>query len=223
MLRRFFDDLGHALVPRHMRMSGRRLDRGRLLPLILRADPRVLIAREAQVQRDVFVGVVIDCSGSMASRDNIERAKLFGILLAEATAPLAEVDVRVFGFTDTVIYDCGDARRCSAHALQTSGGNNDAAALFHAAGVAKQSRRRAKVLVMVSDGLPTECTVAALRGLVQQLTRRERMVCAQVAVQPLAEVCFPHYVVLQDANVEITVQKFGALVARLVQRALGAG
>ena len=39
----------------------------------------------------------------------------------------------------------------------------------------------------MSDGLPTECTVAALRGLVRQLGQRERMVCAQVAVQALQD------------------------------------
>jgi len=73
---------------------------------------------------------------------------------------------------------------------------------------------------MISDGLPTECSVAALRELVATLTSRERMVCAQAAVQPLAEVCFPHYVLLSDPSIEITVRKFGTVIARLVQRAL---
>jgi hypothetical protein len=75
---------------------------------------------------------------------------------------------------------------------------------------------------MVSDGLPTECSVAALKNLVVQLTNRERMVLAQVAVQPLSEICFPHYVVLKDADITTTVRKFGTVVASLVRRALGA-
>jgi len=128
----------------------------------------------------------------------------------------------VFGFTDKIIYDCGDARRCAAHTLQATGGNNDAAALWHAANVAKASQRRAKLLVMISDGLPTECSVAALKGLVDLLTRRERMVCAQVAVQPLTEVCFPHYVVVQDEDADVAVRKFGEILVRLVGRAIAA-
>ena len=83
-----------------------------------------------------------------------------------------------------MIYDAGDAKRCGASSLVASGGNNDAAALDYAAEVARRSRRRAKVLVMVSDGLPTECSTNALKGLVNRLTR-ERMCVAQVAVCPL--------------------------------------
>jgi hypothetical protein len=223
MLRRYFEELGLSFRPERMRLTGRRIDQGRLLPLVLHGDPRLLTTREKAYARDLFLGVVIDCSGSMATRDNMERAKLFAALLAEATAPLSGVDTRVFGFTDRVIYDCGDAQRCAAHTLAAGGGNNDAAALYYAANVAKESHRKAKVLVMVSDGLPTECSVKALRGLVRRLTQRERMVCAQVAVQALAEVCFPNYVVLSDANIETTVNKFGAIVARLVEKAIASG
>lgn len=223
LLRRYFEELGLGFRPERMRLSGRRLDQTRLLPLVLHGDPRLLVSRQAFFARDLFLGIVVDCSGSMASRDNMERGKLFAALLAEATAPMSGIDTRVLGFTDQVIYDCGDAKRCAAHALSAGGGNNDAAALYHLAKLAKQSQRKAKVLVMVSDGLPTECTVAALRGLVRQLGQRERMVCAQVAVQALAEVCFPHYVVLSDASIEATVNKFGALVAKLVARAIGIG
>ena len=73
---------------------------------------------------------------------------------------------------------------------------------------------------MISDGLPTECTVASLRELVHTLGRKHRMVCAQVAVQPLAEVCFPHYVVCNDPTVEQTVMRFGRVVMRLVRKTL---
>jgi hypothetical protein len=220
VMRRYLEELGLHHVPQPMRLRGSRLDKSRILPLVIRNEPRVLLQRELQTRTDLFIGIVIDCSGSMASRDNMERARQFGMLLAEACAGLTGVDLRVFGFTDKVIYDCGTAQRCSAYALKASGGNNDAAALFHAANVARASRRRAKLLVMISDGLPTECTVAALRELVQTLTRRWYMVCAQVAVQPLAEVCFPHYVVCNDPTVEQTVMRFGQVVMNLVRKTI---
>ena len=220
IMRRFLEDLGMRLVPQRMRLSGIRIDKTRLKPLVLRGDPRALVARSRETRTDLFLGIVVDCSGSMSARDNMERARLFAALLGESARGLSGVDFRAFGFTDKVIYDAGDANRCAAHALHAGGGNNDAAALFHVANVAKASRRKAKLLVMISDGLPTECSVAALRELVQTLGSRERMVCAQAAVQPLAEVCFPNYVVLNDPSIELTVSKFGKVVARLVQRAL---
>jgi len=220
MMRRYLEELGLHHVPQQMRLRGSRLDRSRILPLVIRGEPRVLMQRELETRTDLFIGIVIDCSGSMASRDNMERARQFGMLLAEACAGLSGVDLRVFGFTDKVIYDAGVASRCAAFALKANGGNNDSAALFHAANVARASRRKAKLLVMISDGLPTECTVASLRELVQTLGRRWHMVCAQVAVQPLAEVCFPHYVVCNDPTIEQTVTRFGKIVMNLVRKTL---
>jgi hypothetical protein len=142
------------------------------------------------------------------------------VLVAEAVRTLPGVDARFFGFTDSVIYDAGSATECGVVGLTTSGGNNDAAALYHAANVALSSKRRAKVLVMISDGLPTNCSVAALRGLVTDLTRRRGIVCAQVAVRRLEEVCFPSYVVLDDNEPDVAVAKFGRMIGELARRSL---
>lgn len=222
-MRRWLDRLGLALEPQRYRVRGKRVDRGRIPDVVLRGDPRLLIAREMRVQTDLFLGVVIDCSGSMQIDEKIERAKLFGTLLAEAARGMRGLDLRLYGFTDSVIYDAGDAAHCAVHALRAGGGNNDAAALWHAALAARASRRRAKLLVMISDGLPTECSVAALRALVTRLTNRLKMCCAQVAVQPLEEVTFPHYVVLDETDPEASVRRFGEIIARLVRRALQGG
>ena len=189
------------------------------MAVVLRGDPRMLIARELRVRSDLFIAVVIDCSGSMQSRNNMHKARLFGAMIAEAARGLPNVDVRVFGFTDQVIYDAGDADRCAAHALVASGGNNDAAALLHATEVAVASPRRAKLLVMISDGLPTECSVTALKGVVAAATKL-RICCAQVAVQPLAEVCFPNYVLVQEEDFDGSVRKFGSVVVRLVRKTI---
>jgi hypothetical protein len=222
-MRRYLIKLGLALLPQRMRLRGRSLDRTRLPALVTRRDPRLLIAREHQVRTDLFLGVVIDCSGSMQVGQNIEKAKLFGVLLAEAARGLPGIDVRLFGFTDRVIYDAGHAARCAVHGLVANGGNNDAAGLWHAAQAALASHRKAKLLVMVSDGLPTECSVAALRGLVQRLGRRFKICCAQVAVRRLEEVCFPHYVLLEENDVDASVRRFGGVVARLVWKAMHGG
>jgi cobalamin biosynthesis protein CobT len=201
-------------------MSGRMFDKTRARAVVLRSDPRMLIARQLKIVTDLFIGVVIDCSGSMANADNIEKAKLFGTLIAEAAKNYPGIDVRLFGFTDRQIYDCGTANRCAVHNLEAGGGNNDAAGLWHAALAAKASQRKAKLLVMISDGSPTECTVTALRGLVQRLTKRMKICCAQVAVCPLEHICFPHYILLDQANVDLSVRQFGNTMMKLVQQAL---
>jgi hypothetical protein len=220
--RRYLEELGLSRRPQRRRLRGHRLDRGRIRDLIVRGDPRILIARELRVETDLFLGVVIDCSGSMTG-SHLEKAKLFGALLAESARGLSGVDVRLFGFTDTAIYDAGDAARPALHGLETNGGNNDAAGLWHSAQAAIGSRRRARLLVMVSDGSPTDCTVAALRALVKKLTARWNICCAQVAVRPLEEICFPHYVVVDGDNLDQGVRRFGTIVARLVRRAMTRG
>ena len=73
---------------------------------------------------------------------------------------------------------------------------------------------------MISDGLPTECSVAALRSLVTTLTKRKGIVCAQVAVRKIEEQAFANYVVLDDAEPDIAVARFGRMIGDLTRRAL---
>jgi hypothetical protein len=218
-LREVLARLGLSQVVVKPRVAGHRLDRGRLAALAIRRDPRVLVSRRRIVDSDLFIGVVVDCSGSM-SGGRMERARRFAALLAEACRGLPGVDLRLFGFTDRVIYDAGTAARCAAHALVANGGNNDAAGLYHASAEAQRSARSARLLIMISDGLPTECTVAALTNLVQQLERRHGMACAQVAVHPISQRCFTDYVEVLSDDVAIAARDFGRVVQRLVTRTM---
>jgi len=222
-LRRNLVKLGMAQVEERYRSQGTRLDRTRVEALVLRGDPRAMLAHRTMPANDIFIGVLVDCSGSMSLNDNIEKAKLFATMVAEAARPVQGMDVRFYGFTDATIYSCGTQHRCSVHALQSGGGNNDAAALWHAAREARQSRRKSKLLVMISDGSPTECTVAALKSLVNTLTNRMKITCAQVTVHPLEEIAFPDYVDLSTQETGVAVRKFGNMIAGLIHKTLAGG
>jgi hypothetical protein len=219
-LRAYLDEIGLRWEPQRARIQGRALDKTRLEALVTRNDPRILVARTPIRRTDLFLGTLVDCSSSMTAGQNIERAKKFAILVAEAVRNVPGVEARFFGFTDSIIYDAGSATDCGVVGLSASGGNNDAAALFHAANVALGAKQRAKVLVMISDGLPTECSVGALKNLVTVLTKRRGIICAQVAVRRLEEVCFPHYVLLDDREPDIAVAKFGRMIGDLARRSL---
>ncbi len=216
-LRRFLETLGVSRVTVRRRTAGSAVDRAALPGAITRGDPRILMARHTVVRADLFLGVAIDCSGSMAVNGSMTRAQLFGALIAEAARGLDGIDARFFGFTDTVIYDAGTASRCAVAELEPNGGNNDAAALWYASRVAMTSRRSARLLVMISDGAPTECSVDALRGLVSRLTAGG-IACAQVAVQPIDDVCFPDYVLVDDEDLSQAVGRFGRIIVRLVRK-----
>jgi len=218
LLRRSMQELGLRHEPVRPRSRGFRVDRARLRTALLRGDPRILVARRLALHTDLFLGLVVDCSGSMSAGGRMERARRFAALLAEACRGLRGVDLRVLGFTDTRIFDAGTADRCAAAALVAAGGNNDAGALDHAGKLAFASRRSARLLVMISDGRPTECTVPALRGLVQRLSRRG-LALAQVAVAPIAEAdrCFPDYIEIFDDEISAAARAFGRVVLGLVR------
>ncbi|MFA7480719.1 MAG: vWA domain-containing protein [Vulcanimicrobiota bacterium] len=218
-LRQVFQNLGLSHRIEKQRMRGYRLDRSRVFQAVLRGEVRILQARQRVYVTDLFLGVLIDCSGSMRG-NSMHRARLFGTLLAQAARGLPGLDLRVLGFNDSLIFDAGDARRCCAHNLEAEGGNNDAGAMAYLAGLASQSKRSARLLVMISDGLPTECSVKALRALVARLTK-EGLNCAQVAVRPLSEICFPNYIELSDRQeLALQVHEFGRIVARLTFQTL---
>ena len=62
-------------------------------------------------------------------------------------------------------------------------------------------------------------TVSVYRGWKGRY--RVRRCCAQVAVRPLAEICFPHHIVLDQDDIEASTRRFGEVVSRLVGRAIG--
>ena len=220
LLKKFLVGLGQRFEIQRRRLTGHRVDRAAISRLVIRNDPRVMMARQTKIKNDLFIGVAVDCSGSMEFNDNIETAKKFAAVLAYAVRDIEDIDLRTFGFTDTELFDAGDERRPAIHPLATGAGNNDAAALWHIAQLALASKRKSKLLVMISDGLPTECSVAALRGLVTRLTKKMGICCAQIAVEDLEEVCFPHYVLVKEADEFAAVRKFGRTVASLVKTAL---
>jgi hypothetical protein len=49
-----------------------------------------------------------------------------------------------------------------------------------------------------------------------------RILCAQVAVKPLEEICFPHYVALEADNTDEAVRKFGLIINRLIRKTMKA-
>lgn len=218
-LRRFLQSLGLSRVTIRRRTAGTAVDRAALQRAIIGGDPRVLMSRRTVRTADLFLGVVIDCSGSMASAGNMDRAQLFAALIAESARGLTGIDARFFGFTDKVIFDAGSAAHCAVAALEPQGGNNDAAGLWYASRVAMSSKRSARLLVMISDGVPTECSVESLRALVKKLTS-SGIACAQIAVQPITDVCFPDYVLVDDENLSDAVGRFGRIIVKLVRKVM---
>ena len=215
-MRTYFERLGTQTVDEYASRRGRRLDLAQVRNVLLRRDPNLLVHTHDEIGPDAYIGILIDRSGSMGG-EKMRRAKAFGALLAESAQGLLGIEGHVNAFDDDTFYWMGALRHNAIAALEAGGGNNDAGGLQRAADLALASRKRHKLLIMISDGSPTECTFESLKNLVQRLTRDHEIVCAQVAVERIEQIAFPHYVDLSRYTLDEAVARFGNLLIQLTR------
>ncbi len=219
LLRHYLVQLGQAEVEQSAHRMGRRLDPARLRRLAVFNQPDVMMGLETRLAPDLFLGICIDCSGSMSCEDRMDKAQRFAALLLEACRGLPGIDCHALGFTDDEILDVGGPGSTRLASLEPGGGNNDAAGLLALAQHAMDSGKDKRLLVMISDGYPTECSLNALAGLVRALEGRFRMRCVQVAVDEMDEerLAFPRFTDLTRHDTRMAVKLFGRMIGKTLQ------
>lgn len=222
-MRRYLAELGqlHAEVPASR--SGRRLDPGRVRRLAVMNQPDVLFGSEMRPAPDLFLGICIDCSSSMSFEDRMDKAKSFAALLLEASARLPGIDCFALGFTDDQILEVGRPGSAALGGLEPGGGNNDAAGLLALALHAQKSARENRLLVMISDGYPAQCSLESLGNLVRVLEHHWQMRCVQVAVDEMDEerIVFPRFTDLTRHEPRQAVRAFGRMIRKVLHANLG--
>ena len=213
-LRVYMERLGRRTIEERAARRGARIDTAQARRAAWRPTPDMLVSTREELLVDAYIGLLIDCSGSM-SGPRIERARAFAALLAESARGLRGIEGHIHGFDEDTLYVLGDFQRHHIAALEAGGGNNDAGALKIAAELALKSRKRNRLLIMVSDGSPSHCTFASLKGLVARLTHEHQIICAQAAVATMSHIAFPHFVDLSQVELDEAVARFGALLMKL--------
>jgi len=214
-LRAYLERLGRREVERFAQRRGRRLDLAAARRSVY--SPRLnLFARVEEADAtSLYLGLLIDRSGSMEG-EKLQRAIAFGVLLAEAAKGLPGIDGHVNAFDGIAFYNLGTFRRNAIASLTADDSNNDTGALSRAVELALKSRRRRRLIVMVSDGLPAACTFMSLEFLVKHVTENLGIVCAQVAVAPVPAVAFPHYIDVSGLTLNEAVAQFGRMLTKLI-------
>ncbi|TNE43278.1 MAG: VWA domain-containing protein [Deltaproteobacteria bacterium] len=213
-MRSYFERLGQRTIDEYAMRRGHRIDMQMARKSSLTRSPNLLVHTTDEIHANLYLGVLIDRSGSMDG-EKLERAKRFGALVTESARGLRGISGHINAFDDDTFIYLGDFQRNGVAQLDSGGANNDAAALERAAELALSSRKKNRLLVMISDGSPTECSVESLKQLVEKLKRDYGIVCAQVAVESLPEIAFPHYIDLSEYNVEEAVTRFGSMLMKL--------
>jgi|GEM_PF-744317 len=143
--------------------------------LLLVGETAVFVDDDSTPKASVHLEIGLDCSGSMASPtvslkpgQKFILGKFFALVLEQAVINLPGVSAHFWGFTDSVIFDCGLPGEGRISGLQCGGGNNDSAMLWHMGQSAAASGKDVKILLMLSDGQPSECSWLSLKNLVLQ-------------------------------------------------------
>lgn len=196
------------------RRSGR-FDRSRVRRWHRQPTASVCMGRERRVEPNLALALLIDRSGSMSSR--IEVAQRFAAVVSEAARGLRGLNGFVAAFDCTTFHDLGDLRGDVAIASLTAmGGNNDAAALAEAAERLRLVPGARRVIVLISDGEPTKCSLAALKHVAAS-TERDGIWIVHVAIAPLRrEALLPRHIDLSgERDLDRAVEWFSAVIELL--------
>lgn len=173
VLRPYLSVLEMDKQPEERLMVGRRLLGSGLTKHLAYGETRLFADQrltETDLHRDVLVGVLIDTSASMQTDDRLGRAQRVAALLAECLRDCAQVEAAFVGY-DQGVYPCGGPDEHALGSLVPSGKTNEAGALDYLRRHHLESPRRRKLVVVLSDGLPTDCSVESVRWLVRSLEK----------------------------------------------------
>ena len=192
--------------------------------LALIGETNIFVEDERYPRASVHLEVALDCSGSMGSAtlslspgEKFRLGKLFAMVLEQAIINLPGVSAHFWGFTSDTIFDCGVAGERKISGLKCGGGNNDAAMLYQMGQSARSSGKDVKILLMLSDGQPSECSWLSLRNLVHKF-EQEGMIPWNFALDVIKTPAFERFFTdLVGQTQDEAVMTMGQILAAIAQ------
>jgi hypothetical protein len=195
-------------------IAGRRIQNQALLRHVGYGELRLFrdSRMRAQEQYDSrHLTVLMDTSASMGAHDRFDRALEITSLIAACLVRCPGARSRFLGFNQNMFL-CGDHHLPAFDALAPAGKTNEAAALDFAARKLQEDPAIRKVVVVLSDGLPTACSVASSTAMARRLeTQGVRLL--YLAMGPQEHSAYNHVV---DATSPVDV-RFAIDLGRMLQ------
>lgn len=221
-LRKYLAECGSALVDKEDQPDGHDLIDEAELALV--GESAIFVDDDRYPKASVHLEIALDCSGSMASPtlslgpgEKFRLGKLFALVLEQAVINLPGVSAHFWGFTSESIFDCGVPGERKISGLKCGGGNNDAAMLWKMGQSARESGKDVKILLMLSDGQPSECSWLSLRNLVLKF-EQEGMIPWNFALDVINTPAFERFFTdLVGQSKDEAVMTMGQILASIAQ------
>lgn len=221
-LRPHLENCGRQTVDREDQAEGYDLTDEAETALV--GETTVFVDDDSVPRASLHIEVALDCSSSMTSAtaslkpgEKFELGKKFALVLEQAVLNMPGVSAKFWGFTSNVIYDCGIAGEGRVSGLQCGGGNNDAAMLWHMGQSARNSGKDIKILLVLSDGQPSDCSWLSLHNLVLQF-EQEGMIPWNFGLDVIKTSAFERYFTdLVGQSMEQAIITMGETLATIAQ------
>jgi len=173
ILRPYFRVLDHNRVLHERLYSGKRILASGLKKHVAYGEMRLFKDQrfsELEEYQDVMIGVLIDTSASMNTDERLARAKAAASLLGLCLSECPNVHSAFVGYNQN-LYLCGTHEDLSVSSLEPAGKTNEAAALAYLRDEYFATACRRKLGIVLSDGLPTACSLESVRWLVHSIEK----------------------------------------------------
>jgi hypothetical protein len=190
--------------------------------LALVGETSIFVDDDTEPKSSLHLEVALDCSSSMLSPTQSLKAgekfllgQFFQLVVEQACLNLPGVSAHFWGFTGNQIYDCGVPGEGRSSGLVCGGGNNDAAMLWKMGQSAAASGKDVKILMMLSDGQPSECSWLSLKNLVLQF-EQEGMIPWNFALDVISIPAFERFFTdLVGQSMEEAILTMGETLANI--------
>lgn len=219
ILRPYFRVLDHNRVLHERLYSGKRILASGLKKHVAYGEMRLFKDQrfsELEEYQDVTIGILIDTSASMNTDERLARAKAMASLLGLCLSECPNVNTAFVGYNQN-LYLCGTHEDLSVSSLEPAGKTNEAAALAYLRDEYFATARRRKLGIVLSDGLPTACSVESVRWLVRSTEKESGVRFLYGALSQQEHPAYHHRVDLAGPLDCDSIRAFGRAILGLLR------
>jgi hypothetical protein len=167
--------------------------------------------------KDTHLSVLIDTSASMKTEGRLDKARTIATTLAVCLDECPNIESAFFGYNNS-LYLCGShGQGLSVGGLQPNGKTNEAAALDFIHREFSTIPSRNKIVIVLSDGQPTSCSVDSVSAVVERMAKRDGFQFVCVMLGPEQHPAYRNTVKIDGTLDRAAIISFGQSLATVLK------